>query len=45
MKHFFQNAWFISGSRDIPGTLAHTAHDHNMEEGFLSFVRLISTVY
>ena len=24
MKHFFQNAWFITGSQDIPGTLAHT---------------------
>ena len=44
MKHFFQNAWFITGSQDIPGTLAHTRPDL-MEEGFLSFVRLIGTVY
>ena len=43
MKHFFQNARFISGSHDIPGTLVYTDHDH-MEEGFLSFVRLICTV-
>ena len=43
MKHFFQNAWFITGSQDIPGTLAI---DHGREEdGFLSFVRLIGTVY
>ena len=27
-----------------PGTLADTGHDQ-MEEGFLSFVRLIGTVY
>ena len=44
MKHFFQNAWFITGSQDIPGTLAHT-HPDLMEEGFLPFVRLIGTVY
>ena len=31
-------------SQDIPGTLADTCHDQ-MEEGFLSFVRLIGTVY
>ena len=31
-------------SQDIPGTLADTGHDQ-MEEGFLSFVRLIGTVY
>ena len=44
MKHFFQNAWFITYSQDIPGTLADTGHDQ-MEEGFLSFIRLIGTVY
>ena len=44
MKHFFQNAWFITCSQDIPGTLADTGHDQ-IEEGFLSFVRLIGTVY
>ena len=27
MKHFFQNAWFITSSQDIPGTLADTGHD------------------
>ena len=31
-------------SQDVPGTLADTGHDQ-MEEGFLSFVRLIGTVY
>ena len=36
MKHFFQNAWFITSSQDIPGKLADT--DHQMDEGFLSFV-------
>ena len=44
MKHFFQNAWFITGSQDIPGTLAHTRPDL-MEEGFLSFVRLVGTIH
>ena len=44
MKHFFQNAWFITCSQDIPGTLADTGHDQ-MEEGFLSFIRLLGTVY
>ena len=44
MKHFFQNAWFITCSQDIPGTLADTGHDQ-MEEGFLSFVELSRTVY
>ena len=42
MKYFFQNAWFITSSQDIPGTLvSHVRQD----EGFLSFVRLIGTVY
>ena len=31
-------------SQDVPGTLADTGHDQT-EEGFLSFVRLIGTVY
>ena len=44
MRYFFQNAWFITGTQDIPGTLAHTAPGR-LEEGFLSFVRLIGTVY
>ena len=30
--------------QDVAGTLAYTGHDQ-MEEGFLSFVRLIGTVY
>ena len=42
MKHFFQNAWFITGSQDIPGTLVSHGRE---DEGFLSFVRLIGTVY
>ena len=25
MRHFFENAWFITGKQDIPGTLADTA--------------------
>jgi len=44
MKHFFHNAWFITGTQDIPGTLADTAPGRETE-GFLSFVRLIGTVY
>ncbi len=44
MRHFFENAWFITGTQDIPGTLAATAPGR-FEEGFLSFVRLIGTVY
>ena len=31
-------------SQDVPGTLADTGHDQ-MEEGFLSFGRLIGTGY
>ena len=34
----------LTCSQDVPGTLADTGHDQ-MEEGFLSFVRLIGTVY
>ena len=41
--NIFQNAWFITGSQDIPGKLADTDHAQ-MDEGFLSF-RLICTVY
>ena len=37
-------AWFVTGSQDIPGTLADTAPGR-LDNGFLSFVRLISTVY
>ena len=44
MKHFFQNAWFITGTHEIPGTLAETAPD-TKETGFLSFIRLIGTMY
>ena len=44
MRHFFENAWFITGTQDIPGTLADTPPDR-VEEGFMSFVRLIGTIY
>ena len=44
MRHFFENAWFITGTPSIPGTLADT-DPSVMEEGFLSFIRLIGTVY
>ena len=44
MRYLFANAWFIPGSQDIPGTLADTAPGR-LDNGFLSFVRLISTVY
>ena len=40
----YHNASFITCSQDIPGTLADAGQDH-MNEGFLSFVRLICTVY
>ena len=39
MKHFFMNAWFITGTQDIPGPLADTAPDR-LDGGFLSFVSL-----
>ena len=41
---FFQNAWFISGTQEFPGTLADTIPGRE-EQGFLSFVRLVGTVY
>ena len=44
MGHFFENACFITGTQDIPGTLADTAPDR-VEEGCMSFVRLIGTIY
>ena len=40
----FENAWFISGTHELPGTLAHT-QPRLMDEGFLSFVRLVGTMY
>ena len=39
MKHFFQNSWFITGTQEIPGTLADTTPGR-VSVGFLSFVRL-----
>ena len=44
MRHFFMNAWFITDTQDILGTLADTAPGR-LDNGFLSFVRLIGTVY
>ena len=44
MRRFFENAWFITGTQEFPGTLADTAPGRE-EQGFLSFVRLIGTVY
>lgn len=44
MKHFFMNAWFITGTQDSPGTLTGTAPGR-LDDGFLSFIRLIGTVY
>ena len=42
-RHSHPGQW-KSELQDIPGTLADTGHEQ-MEEGFLSFVRLICTVY
>ena len=42
-QHSHPGQW-KSELQDIPGTLADTGHDQ-MEEGFLSFDRLIDTVY
>ena len=44
MRHFFENNWFITGTQDTPGTLADTDPDR-VDEGFMSFVRLIGTIY
>ena len=44
MRHFFENAWFITGTQDIPGTLADAAPDRG-KKGFISFVRLMGTRY
>ena len=44
MKYFFQNAWFITGTQEIPGILAATAPGR-VSVGFLSFVRLIGSLY
>ena len=44
MRRFFENAWFITGTQKFPGTLADTAPGRK-EQGFLSFIRLIGTVY
>ena len=44
MRHFFENAWFITGTQDIPDTLADTVPGR-VEEGFMSFVRLVGTIY
>ena len=44
MRRFFENAWFITGTQKFPGTLADTAPGRK-EQGFLSFVRLIGTMY
>ena len=44
MRHFFENAWFITGTQDIPGTLADTA-PNRVEDGFMSFVTLVGTMY
>ena len=41
LKHFFQNAEFISSS-SMPGNLSETKH---MQTGFLAFIRLIGTLY
>ena len=40
MKHFFQNAWCITGTQEIPGTLADTTPG-GVSVGFLSFVRSV----
>ena len=42
-KHFFQNAWFITGVQEIPGTLADTTPNRE-SVGFLSFVGLIGSI-
>ena len=44
MRRFIENAWFITGTREFPGTLADTSPGMK-EIGFLSFVTLICTVY
>ncbi len=44
MRRLFENARFITGTSSIPGTLAST-DPSSMEKGFLSFIRLIGTVY
>ncbi len=37
MRHFFENAWFITDTSSFPGTLADT-DPSSMEKGFLSFI-------
>ena len=44
MRHFFENAWFMCGTLASPGTLADT-HPHSMKEGFMSFLRLVGSIY
>ena len=44
MKCFFENAWFITGTHELPGTLADTV-PLTLDNGFLSFVRLVGTMY
>ena len=43
MRNFLENAWFITGTQDIPGTLADT-NPGRVEEGFMSFIRLVGTI-
>ena len=44
MKCFYENSWFICGTDEFPGTLADTL-PRAKEEGFLSFVRLVGSMY
>ena len=44
MRHFFENASFITSTQEVPGALADTASDV-MKQGFLAFLRLIGTTY
>ena len=44
LRYFYQYAHFITGDKDLPGTLADTSESH-YEKGYLSFLRLIGTIY
>ena len=46
LKYFYQYASLSSGDETTPGTLADTAlQDEVYQQGYLSFIRLIGTVY
>ena len=44
LRYFYQYSSFISGAKELPGTLADTNHEH-YKIGYLAFLRLIGTIY